>query len=62
LLNELKRSHSRTCLPENACKFLFHYSAYAYVALVSMVVGMRHLHLEKREYKIYMKPVMASVL
>ncbi|KRZ76611.1 hypothetical protein T10_7654, partial [Trichinella papuae] len=41
LLNELKRSYSRTCLPENACKFLFHCSAYAYVALDSMVVGMR---------------------
>ncbi|KRZ12452.1 hypothetical protein T11_14644 [Trichinella zimbabwensis] len=41
LLNVLKSSHSRTCLPENVCKFLFHCYAYAYVTLVSMVVGLR---------------------
>ncbi|KRZ73877.1 Transposon Ty3-G Gag-Pol polyprotein [Trichinella papuae] len=41
LLNEQKSSHSRTCLSENACKILFHCYAYAYVALVSMVAGVR---------------------
>ncbi|KRZ01799.1 hypothetical protein T11_8517 [Trichinella zimbabwensis] len=72
LLSVLNTSYSRTCLPENVCKFLFHCYVYAYVALVSMVAGVRcavrfyffklaHLHLEKREYKIYMKAVMASV-
>ncbi|KRZ11745.1 hypothetical protein T11_2522 [Trichinella zimbabwensis] len=90
LLSVLNSSHSRTCLPENVCKFLFHCYVYAYVALVSVVAGLRfavrvqwrfpcvedhritlktallfvlytHLHLEKRDYKIYMKAVMASV-
>ncbi|KRZ12451.1 hypothetical protein T11_14644 [Trichinella zimbabwensis] len=56
LLNVLKSSHSRTCLPENVCKFLFHCYAYAYVTLVSMVVGLRcavrvHWHLETEEWK-----------
>ncbi|KRZ66721.1 hypothetical protein T10_5068 [Trichinella papuae] len=41
LLNEQKCSHSRTCLPENVCKFLFHCYVYAYMALVSMVAGVR---------------------
>ncbi|KRY94268.1 hypothetical protein T11_1340 [Trichinella zimbabwensis] len=32
LLNVMKRMHSKTCLPENVCKFLFDCYAYAYVA------------------------------
>ncbi|KRZ23862.1 hypothetical protein T4B_14499, partial [Trichinella pseudospiralis] len=60
VLSVLNSSHSRTCLPENVCKFLFHCYVYAYVALVSMACV--HLHLEKREYKFDMKAVMASVL
>ncbi|KRY81044.1 hypothetical protein T4D_9742 [Trichinella pseudospiralis] len=31
----------KTCLPENVCKFLFHYYAFTYVALVLLVVGLR---------------------
>ncbi|KRZ08809.1 hypothetical protein T11_12316, partial [Trichinella zimbabwensis] len=83
LLNEQKSSHSRTCLSKNACKILFHCYAYAYVALVSMVAGVRlwnniengfasrllffyffkltHLHLEKRECKIYIKATKSIV-
>ncbi|KRZ08781.1 hypothetical protein T11_10888 [Trichinella zimbabwensis] len=41
LLSVLNTSYSRTCLPENVCKFLFHCYVYAYVALVSMVAGVR---------------------
>ncbi|KRZ08261.1 hypothetical protein T11_13666 [Trichinella zimbabwensis] len=41
LLNVMKRMHSKTCLPENVCKFLFDCYAYAYVASDSMVVGVR---------------------
>ncbi|KRX16743.1 hypothetical protein T07_232, partial [Trichinella nelsoni] len=52
LLNVRNSSHSRTCLTENVCKFLFHCYAYVYVALVSMITGLRHLHLYERECKI----------
>ncbi|KRY37679.1 hypothetical protein T01_4544 [Trichinella spiralis] len=52
LLNVRNSSHSRTCLPENVCKFLFHCYAYVYVALVSLIAGLRHLHLYEREYKL----------
>ncbi|KRZ62599.1 hypothetical protein T02_10284 [Trichinella nativa] len=55
LLNVRNSSHSRTCLPENVCKFLFHCYAYVYVALMSMIAGLRYLHLYGREYKVYMK-------
>ncbi|KRZ08270.1 hypothetical protein T11_3707, partial [Trichinella zimbabwensis] len=41
LLNVLKSSRSRTCLPENVCKFFFHCYTYACVASVFMVVGVR---------------------
>ncbi|KRY75278.1 hypothetical protein T4A_4243 [Trichinella pseudospiralis] len=41
LPNVLKSSHSRTCLPENVCKFLFHCYAYSYMVLVLMIVGVR---------------------
>ncbi|KRZ76145.1 hypothetical protein T10_8678 [Trichinella papuae] len=41
LLNVMQISHSRSCLPENVCKFLFHCYAFAYVALVLLVVGVR---------------------
>ncbi|KRZ16484.1 hypothetical protein T11_17416 [Trichinella zimbabwensis] len=41
LLNVMKSMHSKTCLPENVCKFLFDCYAYAYVASVSMVVVVR---------------------
>ncbi|KRX44873.1 hypothetical protein T05_12800 [Trichinella murrelli] len=50
-LNVRNSSHSRTCLPENVCKFLFHCYSYVYVALMSMIAGLRHLHLYEREYK-----------
>ncbi|KRY89318.1 hypothetical protein T4D_17009, partial [Trichinella pseudospiralis] len=59
--NVLKSRYSSACLRENACKFLFHFYAYAYVASVSMIAGQRcacisiffffkliHPHLEKR--------------
>ncbi|KRY18629.1 hypothetical protein T12_13961 [Trichinella patagoniensis] len=51
LLNVRNSSHSRTCLPENVCKFLFHCYACVYVALMSMIAGLRHLHLYERECK-----------
>ncbi|KRZ66186.1 hypothetical protein T10_11245 [Trichinella papuae] len=41
LLNVMKSMHSKTCLPKNACKFLFDCYAYDYVASDSMVVGVR---------------------
>ncbi|KRX16128.1 Storkhead-box protein 1 [Trichinella nelsoni] len=41
LLNVRNSSHGRTCLPENVCKFLFHCYACVYVALVSMIAGLR---------------------
>ncbi|KRZ95378.1 hypothetical protein T08_8081, partial [Trichinella sp. T8] len=41
LLNVRNSSHNRTCLPENVCKFLFHCYAYVYVALMSMITGLR---------------------
>ncbi|XP_003379798.1 hypothetical protein Tsp_03450 [Trichinella spiralis] len=41
LLNVRNSSHSRTCLPENVCKFLFHCYAYVYGALVSMIARLR---------------------
>ncbi|KRY13825.1 hypothetical protein T12_4860, partial [Trichinella patagoniensis] len=31
----------RTCLPENVCKFLFDRDALTYVALVSLIAGLR---------------------
>ncbi|KRY86606.1 hypothetical protein T4D_13813, partial [Trichinella pseudospiralis] len=34
LLSVLNSYHSRTCLPENVCKFLFHCYVYSYLALV----------------------------
>ncbi|KRX64393.1 hypothetical protein T09_3982 [Trichinella sp. T9] len=37
LLNEMKCRHTKTCLPENACKSLFCCHAYAYLASDSMV-------------------------
>ncbi|KRY37764.1 hypothetical protein T01_15819, partial [Trichinella spiralis] len=37
----LKRSYCRTCLPENVCKFLFDRDALAYVALVTLIAGLR---------------------
>ncbi|KRZ01249.1 hypothetical protein T11_9834, partial [Trichinella zimbabwensis] len=40
-LDLLKSRHSKSSLPENACKFLFIYDAFAYVALISMVVEVR---------------------
>ncbi|KRY37768.1 hypothetical protein T01_649 [Trichinella spiralis] len=46
LLNVLKSCHSRTCLPENVCKFLFHCYTYVSVALVAMVVGLRYRRIE----------------
>ncbi|KRY37717.1 hypothetical protein T01_1886 [Trichinella spiralis] len=61
LLNVRNSSHSRTCLPENVCKFLFHCYAYVYVALMSMIAGLRHLHLYEREYKNYVKASKAFV-
>ncbi|KRY68053.1 hypothetical protein T4A_5306 [Trichinella pseudospiralis] len=44
VLSVLNSSHSRTCLPENVCKFLFHCYVYAYVALVSMACGIMDEH------------------
>ncbi|KRX55250.1 Death-inducer obliterator 1, partial [Trichinella sp. T9] len=41
LLNVRNSSHNRTCLPENVCKFLFHCYSYVYVALMSMIAGLR---------------------
>ncbi|KRZ92031.1 hypothetical protein T08_1318, partial [Trichinella sp. T8] len=41
LINVRNTNHSSTCLLENVCKFLFHCYAYVYVALVSMVAGLR---------------------
>ncbi|KRX19346.1 hypothetical protein T07_10797 [Trichinella nelsoni] len=41
LLNVRNSSHSRTCLPENVCKFLFHCYGYVYGALVSMIARLR---------------------
>ncbi|KRZ69992.1 hypothetical protein T10_3690, partial [Trichinella papuae] len=41
LLHVLESSHSRTCLPENACKFLFHCYPFSYVTLVLTVDGVR---------------------
>ncbi|KRY50662.1 hypothetical protein T03_4759, partial [Trichinella britovi] len=41
LLNMLNSSHSRICLPENVCKFLFHCYAYVYGVLVSMIARLR---------------------
>ncbi|KRZ70704.1 hypothetical protein T10_3133 [Trichinella papuae] len=38
-LNVMKSRHSKTCLPENVCRFLIDCYAYAYVASDSMVVG-----------------------
>ncbi|KRZ19566.1 hypothetical protein T4B_15193 [Trichinella pseudospiralis] len=38
LLNVMKGMHSKTCLPENVCKFLFHCYTCAYVASGSTVV------------------------
>ncbi|KAL1227358.1 E3 ubiquitin-protein ligase [Trichinella pseudospiralis] len=42
LLSVLNSYHSRTCLPENVCKFLFHRYVYSYLALVSIVAGVRY--------------------
>ncbi|KRY86265.1 hypothetical protein T4D_144 [Trichinella pseudospiralis] len=42
LLSVLNSYHSRTCLPENVCKFLFHRYVYSYLALVSIVAGVRN--------------------
>ncbi|KRX48207.1 hypothetical protein T05_14192, partial [Trichinella murrelli] len=41
LINVRNTNYSSTCLLENVCKFLFHCYAYVYVALVSMVAGLR---------------------
>ncbi|KRZ72611.1 hypothetical protein T10_13429 [Trichinella papuae] len=38
-LNE--KQTSKSCLPENACKFLFDWKAFAYVALILIVVGVQ---------------------
>ncbi|KRZ08282.1 hypothetical protein T11_9542 [Trichinella zimbabwensis] len=40
-LNVMKSRHSKTCLPENVCKFLIDCYAYAYVASDSVVAGLR---------------------
>ncbi|XP_003379956.1 F-box/LRR-repeat protein [Trichinella spiralis] len=68
LLNVRNSSHSRTCLPENVCKFSFHCYAYAYAALMSMIAGLRsvmkimdHPHLYEREYKNYVKASKAFI-
>ncbi|KRZ40914.1 hypothetical protein T4C_8066, partial [Trichinella pseudospiralis] len=42
LLSVLNSYNSRTCLPENVCKFLFHCYVYSYLALVSIVAGVRY--------------------
>ncbi|KRZ68984.1 hypothetical protein T10_11916 [Trichinella papuae] len=52
LLNVIKSMHSKTCLPENVCKFLFDCYAYAYVASDSMVVDVRMLK-KLCKYKMY---------
>ncbi|KRX96145.1 hypothetical protein T4E_10749 [Trichinella pseudospiralis] len=40
-LNVLKMSYSRTCLPKNASKLLFHCFVYDYEVSVLMVVGVQ---------------------
>ncbi|KRY72281.1 hypothetical protein T4A_7240 [Trichinella pseudospiralis] len=37
----MKGMHSKTCLPENVCKFLFHCYTCAYVGLDLMLGGVR---------------------
>ncbi|KRY64351.1 hypothetical protein T4A_1862 [Trichinella pseudospiralis] len=41
LLSLIKSVHSKTCLLENVCKFLFHCNAYSFVSSGSMAVGIR---------------------
>ncbi|KRX43788.1 hypothetical protein T05_5456, partial [Trichinella murrelli] len=41
LISVLNSSYSKTRSREKVCKFLFHCSAYAYVASLSMIAGLR---------------------
>ncbi|KRZ40822.1 hypothetical protein T4C_12557 [Trichinella pseudospiralis] len=48
--NVLESRYSNACLRENACKFLFHFYAYAYVASVPMIAGQRCAMLRNSVY------------
>ncbi|KRY87109.1 hypothetical protein T4D_10732 [Trichinella pseudospiralis] len=48
--NVLESRYSSACLRENACKFLFHFYAYAYVASVPMIAGQRCAMLRNSVY------------
>ncbi|KRZ08263.1 hypothetical protein T11_10995 [Trichinella zimbabwensis] len=47
----MKSKHSKSCLPENVCKFLFACYAFAYVASVSMLVGVRSSDIRMEQRK-----------